>query len=357
MPRLRTVSPKLPGWTRRRHGKGFVYLDQFGQRLTSTEAERCKLLVIPPAWEEVWICPIPNGHLQAVGTDDAGRRQYLYHEEWRRKRDKSKHDRVLEVAARLPRARRQVRQHLQLEGMPYERALATAFRLLDLGFFRIGGESYAEANNTFGLATIQKQHVTLEDHQVIFDFIAKSGKERYVALGDALVSAAVEDLLRRRGGGAELLAYHDGQEWRDVTSTDINVYVKEVVGGEVSAKDFRTWHGTVIAAVSLARANDTATSMTARKRAVSTAMKEVSGYLGNTPTVARASYVDPRVIDLFNDGATISPALAATDQNLADGFTHGKIERAVLNLLTTPKSRLRAEYINPAKERRAGHGG
>ncbi|MET1006092.1 MAG: DNA topoisomerase IB [Propionibacteriaceae bacterium] len=353
MPRLRTVSPKLAGWTRRRHGKGFVYLDQFGQRLTAAEADRCKLLVIPPAWEEVWICPIPNGHLQAVGTDDAGRRQYLYHEEWRKKRDKSKHDRVLEVAARLPRARRQVHKHLQLEGMPYERALATAFRLLDLGFFRIGGETYAEANNTFGLATIQKQHVTLADHQVIFDFIAKSGQERYVALGDELVTAAVQDLLRRRGGGPELLAYRDGREWRDVTSTDINVYVKEVVGGEVSAKDFRTWHGTVIAAVSLARANDVATSMTARKRAVSTAMKEVSGYLGNTPTVARSSYVDPRLIDLFNDGATISPALASTDQNLADGFTHGKIERAVLNLLTTPKSRLRADYINPAKERRA----
>ncbi len=314
---------------------------------------RCQKLVIPPAWEEVWICPVPNGHLQAVGTDDAGRRQYLYHEEWRRKRDKSKHDRVLTVAARLPRARRTVAQHLRLPGMPYERALATAFRLLDLGFFRIGGETYAEANNTFGLATIQKQHVSLENNNVVFDFIAKSGKERYVALGDDLVRDTVQDLLRRTAGSEELLAYREGGEWRDVTSADINIYVKEVVGGEVSAKDFRTWHGTVIAAVALARLNDSATTMTARKRAVSTAMKEVSGYLGNTPAVARSSYVDPRVIDLFNDGATISPALAATDENLADGFTHGKIERAVLNLLRAPKSQVRADYIKPALERRA----
>jgi DNA topoisomerase-1 len=342
VPRLRSVSSNSPGWTRRRHGKGFVYLDQLGQRLQAADVERCKLLVIPPAWEEVWICPVPNGHLQAVGTDDAGRRQYLYHEQWRRQRDKSKHDRVLTVAARLPRARRKVGGHLRLEGMPYQRALATAFRLLDLGFFRIGGEAYAEANNTFGLATIQKRHVTIVDGNVIFDFVAKSGQERYVAVADDLVRAAVGDLLRRRGGTKELLAYREGRSWRDVTSADINSYIKEIVGGEVSAKDFRTWHGTVIAAVALARANDAAKTVTARKRAVSNAMKEVSRYLGNTPAVARSSYVDPRVIDLFNDGATISPRLAAADQDLSDGFTHGKIERAVLNLLTTPKSRIRA---------------
>jgi DNA topoisomerase I len=341
--RLRTVSPRDPGWTRRRQGRGFIYLDALGQRLQPDDVQRCKLLVIPPAWEEVWICPVPNGHLQAVGTDAAGRRQYLYHEEWRRKRDQSKHDRVLTVAARLPQARRQVKAHLQLEGMPYERALGAAFRLLDLGFFRIGGESYAEANNTYGLATIQKQHVTIENKSVIFDFVAKSGQERYVALADRMVRAAVAELLRRQDGGSELLAYLDDGIWRDVTSADINAYIKAVVGGEVSAKDFRTWHGTVIAAVSLARANEKATTRTARKRAVSTAMKEVAGYLGNTPAIARSAYVDPRVIDLFHDGATISPRLAAKDQNLADGFTHGKIERAVLSLLRTPKGRLRAE--------------
>ena len=333
MVRLRTVSPKDPGWSRRRAGKGFVYLDHDGRRLGSEEAERCRMLVIPPAWEEVWICPRANGHLQAVGTDDAGRRQYLYHPEWRRRRDESKHDRVLEVAARLPRARKRVAVHMRLDGMPYERALATAFRLLDLGFFRIGGEAYAEANRSYGLATIRQEHVSVENRAVVFDFVAKSGQERYVALADDLVRAAVTDLLRRRGGGPELLAYKDGRVWSDVTSDQINAYVKEQVGGEVSAKDFRTWHGTVIAAVALANANTGAATHAARKRAVSASMREVADYLGNTPAVARSSYVDPRVVDLFADGMTISPRLASLDDDLSDGTTHGRIERAVLNLL------------------------
>jgi DNA topoisomerase-1 len=331
--RLRTVSPKDPGWTRRRAGRGFVYLDQSGARLDPEDADRCRMLVIPPAWEEVWICSAANGHLQAVGTDDAGRRQYLYHPEWRRKRDESKHDRVLEVASRLPRARKRVALHLQLAGMPYERALATAFRLLDLGFFRIGGEAYAEANNSFGLATIRKEHVSIDNRSVVFDFVAKSGQERYVALADDLVRDAVRALLRRRGGGPELLAYKDNGRWRDVSSAEINAYVKEQVGGEVSAKDFRTWHGTVIAAVALAAGNADATTKTARKRIVAAAMKEVAAYLGNTPAVAKSSYVDPRVVDLFDYGVTISPRLASLDDDLSDGTTHGKIERAVLTML------------------------
>ena len=277
MPRLRTVSPQDPGWTRRRAGKGFVYLDLQGGRLAVDDIDRCKLLVIPPAWEAVWICPAPNGHIQAVGTDDAGRRQYIYHEAWRRKRDKSKHDRVLQVAARLPRARRKVAVDLDLEGMPYERALATAFRLLDLGFFRIGGEAYAEANDSYGLATIRKEHVTIDGKSVVFDYVAKSGQDRFVAVADDRVRAAVRDLLLRRRGGPELLAYRDGKTWRDVSSAEINDYIKGKVGGEVSAKDFRTWHGTVIAAVALAGANETATTVAKRKKAVSQAMRAVVG--------------------------------------------------------------------------------
>ena len=337
MPRLRTVSPRSPGWTRRRAGKGFVYLDEDRRRLAPKDAERCRELVIPPAWQEVWICPVPNGHLQAVGTDDAGRRQYIYHEQWRLRRDRTKHDRVLEVAARLPTARRRAAKDLRLPGMPYERALGAAFRLLDLGFFRIGGEAYAEANNSYGLATIESRHVTIHDGTVVFEYAAKSGRERYVALADDPLRAAVADLLRRRGGGGkELLAYRDGRRWRDITTTDINDYVKERVGGEVSAKDFRTWHGTVIAAVALAEANGSATSPTARKRAVAAAMKEVAEYLGNTPAVARASYVDSRLVDLFNDGRTIAPDLVPK-RDLAGGTTHGRIEKAVLALLDTPK--------------------
>jgi DNA topoisomerase IB len=333
MPRLRTVSPRDPGWTRRRAGKGFVYLNEFGEPLTAEDVERCRQLVIPPAWTQVWICPFPNGHIQVVGTDDAGRRQYMYHPYWRLKRDQSKHDRVLTVAARLPLARRRVVKHLRLQGMPYERALAAAFRLLDLGFFRIGGEAYAEANNSYGLATIQKEHVSIEKRTVVFDYVAKSGQERYIALADRLVLAAVRDMLRRSDGGPELLAYQDAAGWHDINSTEINTYIKAMVGGEVSAKDFRTWHGTVIAEVSLAGSIEKARTEGARKRAVSTAMKQVSEYLGNTPAVARKSYVDPRVVDLFHDGVTIPPALASTDKDLKDGTTHGKIERAVLELL------------------------
>jgi DNA topoisomerase I len=333
VPRLRKVSPRDPGWTRRRAGKGFVYLDELGNRLAAEDIQRCKLLVIPPAWEQVWICPAPNGHLQAVGIDDAGRRQYLYHEQWRLQRDRLKYDTVLQIAARLPSARRDVAKDLQLEGMPYERALGTAFRLLDLGFFRIGGEAYAESNNSYGLATIKKEHVSIDNGSVIFNYVAKSGQERYIALADDLVLQAVRELLARRGGGPELLAYKDRRQWHDINSADINNYIKTHVGEEMSSKDFRTWHGTVIAAVVLAEANQSAKTITARKRAVSSAMKEVAGYLGNTPAVARTSYVDPRVIDLFNDGVTISPSLAATDDDLSDGTTHGKIERAVLNLL------------------------
>ena len=230
--------------------------------------------------------------------------------------------------------------------MPRERALATAFRLLDLGFFRIGGEAYAEANNSYGLATVRKEHVTMQGGSVIFEYTAKSGQERYVALADDLVAASVRELLRRgRGGGPELLAYKESGRWHDVSSADINDYIKDKVGGEVSAKDFRTWHGTVIAEVVLAAANEKARTQAARRRAVSSAMKNVSLYLGNTPAVARKSYVDPRVIDLFNDGVTISPALADLDTDLFDGVTHGKIETAVLNLLQAPKSQLKAAAV------------
>lgn len=300
----------------------------------------------------MWICPYANGHIQAVGTDEAGRRQYLYHAEWRRKRDQAKHDRVLTVAERLPQARETVAHHLRLDGMPREKALATAFRLLDLGFFRIGGESYAEQNGSYGLATIVKRHVRIEGNRVVFDYVAKSGKERLVAVADDDVRAAVEVLRRRRGGGPELLAYKQDGTWHDITSAEINDYVKDVVGGEVSAKDFRTWHATVLAAVALAVSTHVADSPTARKRAIARAMREVADYLGNTPTVARASYVDPRVIDLFEDGVTIEPALSLLAEEADPGqpATHGAIEQAVLRLLRQdPESSGRARRSRAAR--------
>ena len=344
MPRLRTVSPNQPGWTRRRRGRGFHYADQRGVPLAAADRDRCRALVIPPAWREVWICPYPNGHIQAVGYDDAGRRQYLYHPEWRRQRDQAKHDRILTVAKELPRARAEVAEHLRLPGMPRDKALATAFRLLDLGFFRVGGESYAEQNSSFGLATIKKEHVRARGDELVFEYVAKSGKDRYWRLLDPETRSAV-DTMRRRRGGDELLAYRVGGRWHDVTSSDINDYVKARIGCDVSAKDFRTWHATVLAAVALAMSTNAAESPTARKRAIARAMREVADYLGNTPTVARASYVDPRIVDLFEDGYTIEPVLTelGVDADPDQPATHGRIEQAVLALLEeSPQVKARA---------------
>ena len=325
--RLRRVAPDSPGWTRRRHGRGFVYFDELGQRLGDADAARCKGLVIPPAWREVWICPLENGHLQAVGTDDAGRRQYLYHPDWRAKRDRAKHDRVLEVGDRLPRARFRVEDYLGLEGMPRERALAAAFRLLDLGLFRVGGESYTDINGSYGLATIEKRHVRIAGDSMTFSFPAKSGQQHRVTVTDQAVRKVIAMLRRRRGGGPQLLAYREGRRWRDISSRDINEFVQEIVGGDVSAKDFRTWHGTVTAAVSLAD-NAEAGSATARRRAVRRAAEAVSEQLGNTPAVARKSYIDPRVVDRFEAGETITPPPHADTER-----SRRRAESEVLRLL------------------------
>ncbi len=329
MPRFRRASPDAPGWTRRRQGRGFVFLGEHGGRLGADDVARCKALVIPPAWRDVWICPVPNGHIQALGTDVAGRRQYLYHPAWREQRNHAKYARITEVAARLPAARAKVTEHLDLPGMPRERALSLAFRLLDVGFFRVGGEGYAEENGSYGLATIEQQHVCIKGDDVIFEYVAKSGQERALAVQDDAVRDAVRTLLRRRGGGPGLLAYRDGRRWRDITSDDINGYVKEVVGGEVSAKDFRTWHGTVLAALALAQRTDEVESPTRRKKAVRGAMKEVAASLGNTPTVARSSYVDPRVVEQFEQGVTIEPALSSAPAGRSPR-TRRKVERAVV---------------------------
>ncbi|WP_127571205.1 DNA topoisomerase IB [Georgenia faecalis] len=334
--RLRRVRVDSPGLTRRRAGKGFVYLDADGARVTDPEVlSRCKALVIPPAWREVWISPAPNGHIQAVGIDDAGRKQYLYHPAWRERRDRAKHSHVLQVARALPAARERTAVDLARTGMPRDKALAVAFRLLDRGFFRVGGETYAERNGSFGLATIRKDHVRLRrDGSVVFDYLAKSGQRRQLVLEDPDLRAPVAMLRRRRGGGEELLAYRRRGEWVDITSADINAHVKELLGADASAKDFRTWHGTVLAALALARADDVATSRK-RQRAVRAAVVEVSEHLGNTPTVCRASYIDPKVIDLFDRGQAVPRELAeraAGPAPLPDD-ERAEVEEAVLDLL------------------------
>jgi DNA topoisomerase I len=336
VPRLRRVDCSTPGITRRRRGRGFEYYDPAGKRIDDRATlDRIRELVIPPAWKDVWICPWPQGHIQAVGTDAAGRRQYLYHLHWRARRDQEKFDEMLRFARTLPRIRRITARHLRLPGMPRERTLACAVRLLDRGFFRIGTEDYAEQNQTYGLATIQKRHVTVGPGRLItFDYAAKGGKRHVQSIVDPEVYAVVEALKRRRGKG-ELLAYKNGRAWVDVRSDDINEYIKEIARDGFSAKDFRTWNATVIAAVALAVSGKAHGTPTAHKRAVARAVKEVAHYLGNTPAVCRASYIDPRVFDRFNDGLTIAGAL----DRLGDGSDFGQpsfqgaIEEAVLDLI------------------------
>ncbi len=333
-----------PGIRRRRHGRGFRYLGPEGTPLRDPEVlARVKALVIPPAWEDVWISAAPDGHIQAVGTDAAGRRQYRYHDRWREQRDREKHDRVLEFGAVLPRVRTVVLDHLDGRTLSRDRVLAAAIRLVDLGFFRPGGDEYAVENGSYGLATILREHVTCRrSGELVFDYIGKSAQHREQAVADERVCAVVRSLKRRRDGGPGLLAYRSGPRWHDVTAADINDYLREVSGDDFTAKDFRTWHAaTVLAAVGLAVSEQAAGSETARKRAIARVVREVSGYLGNTPAVARASYIDPRVIGFYEEGITIAPALVRLGQQSEFGelATQGAAEAAVLKLLSGPRAR------------------
>jgi DNA topoisomerase IB len=331
MPRLRKTSPEDPGWTRKRAGKGFVYLDENGKRLSARRAQRVKDLVIPPAWEDVWITPHENGHLQAVGTDEAGRRQYLYHPDWRTRRDAAKHDRVLQFGRALSRAREKVLTDLGKEGMSLERACAVAVRLLDLGYFRIGNDIYADKHGSFGLTTLERRHVRKQGKALVFCFVGKSGVEHRVEIDDPATVPALESMRRRRGGDDRLLAWKDGRTWRSLDSTRVNDYVRETTGLEATAKDFRTWHATVLAAAALAETDEPGETKASRKRAISGAMKEVAEFLGNTPTQARTSYVDPRVIDAYEEGETIKGTTRRRYSKADD--RQAALERAVLRLL------------------------
>jgi DNA topoisomerase IB len=349
MPRLRRSSCAAPGIERRRRGRGFEYRDPAGERVEDPEVlERIAALAIPPAWREVWICMDPLGHLQATGRDDAARKQYLYHERWRAHRDRLKFDSMLGFGEALPRLRRRVtrelqrspasarRQRVSAEELSRGRVLACAVRLLDLGFFRIGSEDYAERNESYGLTTMLREHVSISGGELIFDFPAKSGQRRVQAIADADPLAIVTALKRRRGGSGQLLAYRDGRRWVEINSEDVNAYIKEYAGAEFTAKDFRTWNATVLAAVALAGQPQDG-SAAARQRRVAGAVKTVASYLGNTPAVCRAAYIDPRVIDRFFAGVTIAPALGPLSRggpNLADARVRRRVELAVLELLT-----------------------
>jgi DNA topoisomerase IB len=345
MPRLRRFDCAQAGLRRVKRGRGFVFVDADGERVTDPQTlQRIADLVIPPAWTDVWICPIPNGHIQATGTDAAGRRQYRYHDDWRRNRDREKHEKMLEFAAVLPGARERMLADVARPQLDRERVLGAAARLLDLGFFRIGSEEYAEANQSYGLATMLREHVSCSKGVVTFDFPAKSGKQRMQSVADDGVCRLVVDLKRRRSTGPELLGYQGPDGGVDVKSHDINEYLHEITGGDFTAKDFRTWHATVLCAVGLAVSDVVPASESARKRAATRAVKEVAHYLGNTPSVCRASYIDPRVIDLYNDGVTIRGDLDSLGEggSFGDLATRGAIEAAVLRMLKEPEATRRA---------------
>jgi DNA topoisomerase IB len=327
-----------PGYRRRRAGRGFAYYDLDGALIKDDRLDRIRALAIPPAWKDVWICPWPNGHIQATGVDAAGRRQYRYHDEWRARRDAEKHERVLEIAHQLPDVRDAVKAGLRTRGLSRERVLAT--RLLDLGAFRVGSEQYEEENGTYGLATLKRDHVSVRGERTFYSYTAKGGIEREVEITDRPTATVVRQLLERPDdAGEDLLAYQteDG-EWRDVTSGEINAYLKEISGAEITAKDFRTWTATVLMAAALAEAPPP-TSRTARKKVISAAYKQVSEQLGNTPAVCKASYVDPRVVDRFENGETVAHVLREADEALssggmADRDTQKVLEAAVCQLLS-----------------------
>ncbi|MFI5982460.1 DNA topoisomerase IB [Streptomyces sp. NPDC051555] len=335
--RLRTSDPARPGFGRVRHGRGFRYVDTRGKPLAdAADRDRIRALVIPPAWEDVWICPWPNGHVQAIGTDAAGRRQYLYHSRFREQQEASKHEHVLAVSARLPRLRRQIESDLAGRGLSRDRVLACGARLLDLGFFRAGGQAYRRDHESYGLTTLLREHVTCGRQEIHFSYRGKSGQDQSLTLVDPDAYAVIAALLRRRADGPQLLAYWRGGAWHDVQAAELNEYLRGASGTDLTAKDFRTWHATVLASVALAVSTEVVgESATRRHRAVVRAVREVSDYLGNTPTVCRASYISPRVVELFESGTTIAPVLDRLGKDVEYGqpATRGVVEKAVRKLL------------------------
>jgi DNA topoisomerase I len=315
--RLRRSQPGKAGFGRRRTGRGFRYVDEHGLPLRDSEAiDRIKALVIPPAWEDVWISPDPRGHIQAIGRDAAGRKQYLYHEVWRTRRDSEKFDHALEVAERLPQLRERLCGDLSGRGLTRDRVLAAMVRLLDLGMLRVGGDESAQRDEdpSFGLSTLRPEHVRGKGGCVLLEFTGKSGIPHAVTVGDGEVCQVLRDLRRRRRGQDRLFAYYQGHRWHEVHADDVNDYLRDA---GMTAKDFRTWHGTAKAAVALAETGPQPTK-TARKKAVAAAMRDVADVLGNTPAVARSAYVDPRVVEKYEQGEVAGKA----------------DEKAVIDLLT-----------------------
>jgi DNA topoisomerase I len=336
---LRYVSDSSPGITRRRTSDGFVYLDRAGEPITDErDVQRIRKLAIPPAWTDVWICPFANGHLQATGRDAKGRKQYRYHPRWRAVRDETKYARMIAFAEALPGIRRQVNEDLGLRGLARRKVLAAVVRLLETTFIRVGNEEYARENGSFGLTTMRDRHVAIEGSTVRFSFKGKAGKRHTVDISDRRLATIVGRC--RDLPGYELFQYIDeGGEQQVVDSADVNDYLREVTGQDFTAKDFRTWAGTLLAALALEEF-ETFDSQAQCKKNIVRAIEDVAKQLGNTPSICRKCYIHPAVLDGYVDGLTLQTFKERTAQAIAqrlDGLTPE--EGAVLAFLQERLSR------------------
>jgi len=331
---LRYVNDEKPGIQRKHVGEEFVYLDAKDNQVRDPEAlERIKKLVIPPAWTEVWICPLPNGHLQATGRDAKGRKQYRYHPEWCRVRNQTKFDRMVRFGLAMPSIREQTDRHLQLRGLSREKVVATVVQLLEKTFIRVGNTEYAEKNSSFGLTTLRNRHIEISGTKLLFRFRGKSGVDHEIELNDRRLVRIVKHC--RDLPGYELFQYldEDGQR-QAVDSKDVNDYLQEITGEDFTAKDFRTWAGTVQAYLELAELG-TFSSQTEAKRNVAQAVKNVAKQLGNRPATCRKYYIHPTIIDTYMEGG-LPPIIEQPDTAVEGGdprYTLRPEERTVLALL------------------------
>ena len=330
---LTYVSDDRPGIRRKRSGKGFRYESDDGERIKDEPTlRRIKALAVPPAWTEVWICPKASGHIQATGRDARGRKQYRYHARFREVRESTKYHHMLAFAESLPAIRRRVQDHLALRGLPREKVLATVVHLLEATLIRVGSDEYARANKSYGLTTLKNRHVQVEGSALKFNFKGKSGKVWKLNVRDrriAKVIRACQEL-----PGQELFQYLDENgETRDVTSSDVNAYLREIGGEDITAKDFRTWHGTVLAAMALQELERFDTRAGA-KRNIRNAIQKVAARLGNTPTICRKCYVHPEIITTYIEGSLLLAVKDKVEEELRDDLaTLRPEEAAVLALL------------------------
>lgn len=310
MPRLKRSDLSKPGIVRRKVGKGFSYRHPDGSLVSKEDRQRINALAIPPAWTEVWICPFENGHIQATGVDAAGRSQYMYHPRWRERKDTEKFQRAAELGSVFPAVRRAVTLHLKDMSSPKQQTIAAAVRLMDLGALRVGSESYMRQNGSYGLTTLRCRHARVKGDAVALKFPGKSGQLWDTSIHDPALAAFLEPLARRPGK-ERLLAYKADGSWVSLDASMINEYLRTIAGAAYSSKDFRTWKGTAAAALSLLSSDGTMT----RPQALVKAMKDAAALLGNTPTVARTSYVDPRIVEAYLSGEL--QAVKATEPSIA----------------------------------------